>query len=175
MSFPFVIRWWPSCPPYPPSLSMLLWPLPLSSSSPSTAPPPGDLFDCCVYRHRICNHLLLLRLCLAATIIPLANVQRQVFVVVVRRSCRHHCRPLRHRHCWPQWPRREASSRREEMRIPKYPLHPCNPILMSPFHGIVFPLEHHVLVVVGEGGRSRDSCFGGQPMMVCIADYSQRR
>ncbi len=46
-------------------------------------PPPRDLFDCCVYRHRICNRLLLLRLCLVATIIPLANARRQVVDVDV--------------------------------------------------------------------------------------------
>jgi hypothetical protein len=43
-----------------------------------------------VYRHRICDRLLLLRLRLVATIIPLANARRQVvvvdvIVVVVRR------------------------------------------------------------------------------------------
>jgi hypothetical protein len=75
---PYLIRWW----------SLLLWPLPslssLSSySSQSTTPPPSDLFDCCVYRHRICDRPLLLRLCLVATIIPLSNARRQVVVVDV--------------------------------------------------------------------------------------------
>jgi hypothetical protein len=50
----------------------------LRRSSPSTTPPPRDLFDCCVYHHRICDCLLLLCLCLIATIIPLANAWRQV-------------------------------------------------------------------------------------------------
>jgi hypothetical protein len=36
-----------------------------------------------VYRHRICDRLLLLRLCLDATIIPLANARRQVVFVDV--------------------------------------------------------------------------------------------
>jgi hypothetical protein len=36
-----------------------------------------------VYRHRICDHLLLLRLCLVVTIIPLANARWQVAVVDV--------------------------------------------------------------------------------------------
>jgi hypothetical protein len=44
---------------------------------------PRDLFDCCVYCHRICDRLLLLHLRLVATIIPLANARRQVVIVDV--------------------------------------------------------------------------------------------
>jgi len=54
---PFLIWWWPSRPPHPPSSLLSLsssWPslsLPsLSSSSlPTPPPPPHDLFDCCVH------------------------------------------------------------------------------------------------------------------------------
>ena len=64
-----------------------------------TTPPPRDLFDCCVYRHRICDRLLLLRLRLVATIIPLANTRRQVvnvdvvdvFGLIVRGGGLHFC------------------------------------------------------------------------------------
>jgi len=95
-----------------PLSSLLSWPLPspsLSSPSlslpspPSTTPPPRDLFDCCVYHHRICDRLLLLRLCLVATIIPLANVRRQVGGGNERSLPDHpsiHCRPSHRRpHC----------------------------------------------------------------------------
>ena len=30
----------------------------------------------------------------------------------------------------------------EKTSISQYPLHPCNPVLLSPFRGIIFPLEH---------------------------------